>query len=195
MAQVDLAQIKLSSGGRILDGPPENVMVLDQINDADQISAVSLLKLASFHRNYSKNRQLADHLALLALRQVLQIQGIQEVITRAVPQADEAKSPNEFADGWEDFWNGYIDDEDKEEGHPDPARKVGGENPARVAVGQQIPANTVGVNSTDSIAICWIPSSEIGLLIESHTRSSATGKKATHYHIIGFSPAPDELPK
>lgn len=183
MEHADLTQIKFGRGGRILGGPPENGQLLVQIRATRLATAVDLLKLATFYRNCSTNRSLADHLALLALRQVIGAQDHQEALTKAADLVGEANSQNEWADAWEDFWNGYIDHEDAREG-----RSVPPFAPPVVPPGEErLPTST-------QIAVRWVSFSDVGLLIESHTESYDTGEEVTHHHIIGFSPVPARLP-
>src|SRR5947209_18145119 len=75
-------EIVLGPGGLIRE-VEANEKLLEEIRKAPALSATDLLKLATFFRAYMTNTPLADHLDLIALRQLVNEPCPQEALTTA----------------------------------------------------------------------------------------------------------------
>lgn len=169
MAPLDLTRIKLGPGAQILEDAPENEELLAQIKNTMPATVSDLLKLALFYRSYSTNRPLANHLASLALRQIVGLSSVQKALKAAV-LASFNSSQNEWWDEVEDNIWGYDPNDPEDIDRPHAARP----RPPKIAL--------------------WVLYSGIGLLIEQYTRFSTTGGEGiTHYYVIGDCPNPAGL--
>jgi hypothetical protein len=82
MREPNSQEIVLGPGGLIRD-VEANEKLLEEIRNAPQLSSIDLLKLTIFFRGYMTNTPLADHLELIALRQLVNEPSAQEALTTA----------------------------------------------------------------------------------------------------------------
>jgi hypothetical protein len=82
MREPDSQEIALGPGGLIRD-VEANEKLLEEIRKTPQLSPTDLLKLTIFFRGYMTNTPLADHLELVALRQLVNEPRAQEALTTA----------------------------------------------------------------------------------------------------------------
>jgi hypothetical protein len=166
MASEDRTRIKLGPGSQILEDAPENEELFAQIKNTEPVTALDLLKLALFYRSYPTNRPLADHLALLALGQIIELPSLQEAVKAAFLASQQ--SQNDGLDQFLDNLFGYDPRDPEDKDRP------------QFAVFTQ--------------TVLWVLFSGIGLLIESQTTVSKTDEEEiTHYYVIGVSPDPAGL--
>ena len=164
MRKPNSQEIVLGPGGLIRD-VEANEKLLEEIHKAPPLSATDLLKLATFFRGYMTNTPLADHLDLIALRQLVNEPCAQEALTtagHAIHSIAPMSIPNP-ADFFED-WDGA------------PNRDQGPNEPPPTLFLELQRVSYFGV----------------GLLIETPFVKGSRRKKS-HY-IIGVAPDPASLP-
>ncbi len=157
-------EIVLGPGG-LIRNVEANEKLLEKIRKAPPLSATDLLKLATFFRGYMTNTPLADHLDLVALRQLVNEPCAQEALTtagHAIRTIAPMSIPNP-ADWIEDLSDGGRDE--SKPGEPPP---------------------------TLFLKLQRVSYSGVGLLIETpFVNEKREGKR--HY-IIGVAPEPASLP-
>jgi hypothetical protein len=161
-------EIVLGPGGLIRD-VEANEKLLEEIHKAPALSATDLLKLATFFRAYMTNAPLADHLDLIALRQLVNEPCAREALTTA-GYAIRSIAPMSIAnpaDLVEDapFWPGDNAGDERHSGEPPP---------------------------NIFLKLQRVSYSGVGLLIETPFVKGSRRKKS-HY-IIGVAPDPASLP-
>jgi hypothetical protein len=157
-------EIVLGPGG-LIRNVEANEKLLEKIRKAPQLSATDLLKLATFFRGYMTNMPLADHLDLVALRQLVNEPCAQEALTtagHAVRRIAPMSIPNP-ADWIEDLDGAPSNDQGSNEPPP-----------------------------TIFLKLQRVSYSGVGLLIETPFLNEKRGGK--RHYIIGVAPDPASLP-
>ena len=170
--------IDLGPGGLIRDDK-KNDELLEELKETPVLGPKALLKLAKFYKAYPTNTPLADHLAFVALINIVNPRDLARELgedknknvdltsvtlrakqAQVVPDDEPRGAAESASDIWEDFWDSSSN-ERKEK------------------------------YSAAMVDIQWLPIAGIGLLIE--TPKVEDGQKKHHY-VIGVSPDPDSLP-
>src|SRR5579859_148534 len=152
----------LGPGGLVRDE-----VLLREINETKPLPPTDIIKLAVFYKAYETNRVLGDHLALIALRQIVGNPGIKQEVEHVVMESSQvAGKPLQSAEQW---WDPFEDTDGVQETYEK------GDDPFGSAQIRLLPASR-GLN----------------YLVETPTHKP--GKKAKHY-IIGVSPDPASLPE
>src|SRR2546421_8340963 len=131
-------EIVLGPGGLICD-VEANEKLLEKLRKTRQLSATDLLKLVTFFRGYITNMALADHLELVALRQLVSEPCAQEALTTAGHTIRSIAPMSMF--NWADFFEDLDGAPNNDQGPNEP------------------PANIL-------LEYHWISHSGVGLLIE-----------------------------
>jgi hypothetical protein len=164
MREPNSREIVLGPGGLIRD-VEANEKLLEEIRKARQLSATDLLKLATYFRGYITNMALADHLELVALRQLVNEPRAQEALTTPGHVGRSTAPMTMF--NWADFFEDIDGAPNNDRGPNEP------------------PANIL-------LEYHWISHSGVGLLIETPFLDEKRRRK--RYYIIGVSPNPARLP-
>lgn len=97
-------RIAFGPGGRILE-VPENEQLLAQIHAAPILQPADLFKLSSFYRPFPTNEPLANHLALMALLELVESESVQQALTET--DMVSLKAASDFS---EDYRDGATDE-------------------------------------------------------------------------------------